>query len=396
VFRTASVGLRTHWRAEPRGARWPSGWAAAAAAALLLALPALATVFGANALADILHPLVADALAPLVAAIDAHAPAPLRVVLTARSGDMGFGLLTMGPFLLVWALPTVLLYAVVLGAYKASGLIDRIEVALHPWMRPLGLGGRTVSRVMMGFGCNVPAVLSTRSCSSCSRETAVSAISFGAACSYQLPATLAVLGASGAVGGGGTWLPLLYLAFLLVTTVAYVRLTAPPAARSRANLLVLPQEPVLQWPSPAALYREASGTVRQFLTRALPIFALICVAASVLVQVGLADLGARALGPAMAAFNLPADAALPVLMAAIRKDGIFLFAPEGSLVAPMDAVQMLTAVYLAGVLFPCMVTAYTVARELSLSTTLRMLGRQAGFAALCAGLLAWGGAWLAR
>jgi Fe2+ transport system protein B len=45
-------------------------------------------------------------------------------------------------------------------------------------------------------GCNVPAVISTRGCSSCSRGTCISAIAFGSACSYQFGATLGVFSAA--------------------------------------------------------------------------------------------------------------------------------------------------------------------------------------------------------
>ncbi len=103
----------------------------------------------------------------------------------------------MGPFLFVWALPTMVIFALFMGAYKASGLVTRVTTALHPVMRRVGLTGRDLVRVVMGFGCNVPAVTSTRSCSDCTRCTTISAISFGSACSYQFPATLAVFAAVG-------------------------------------------------------------------------------------------------------------------------------------------------------------------------------------------------------
>jgi ferrous iron transport protein B len=78
----------------------------------------------------------------------------------------------------------------------------------------------------MGFGCNEPAVISTQACSSCSRGTCISAIAFGAACSYQLGATLGVFAAAGL-----PYLILPYLLFLSATTLVYVRLTAPREAR---------------------------------------------------------------------------------------------------------------------------------------------------------------------
>ena len=68
----------------------------------------------------------------------------------------------------------------------------------------------------MGFGCNVPAIVSTRSCSACTRPTTVGAIAFGSACSYQLGATLAVFAAA-----GRSDLVVPYLALLVVATLVY-------------------------------------------------------------------------------------------------------------------------------------------------------------------------------
>lgn len=158
---------------------------------LLLLVPAGAAVCFANTLAGELDPIVGAAFEPLVAAAKGF-PEPLAVLLT-----IDYGLLSMEPFLFVWAGPTMLFFAVILGVYKNTGIVTRITVALHPTMRRIGLSGRDLIRVVMGFGCNVPAVVNTRSCSDCTRCTTISAISFGSACSYQFPATLAVFAAVG-------------------------------------------------------------------------------------------------------------------------------------------------------------------------------------------------------
>lgn len=394
-FGKSTLTARAGWRIEPK-----SGWlehrvVGPLIAIALLFLPALATIYGANAAADLLHPLVASLFEPVIATVNATWPGWLRIVLTAQQGEFGYGLLNMGPFLLVWALPTVLMFALILGAYKASGLIERINVALHPWMRPFGLSGRDVVRVMMGFGCNVPAVISTRSCSSCSRGPAVSAIAFGSACSYQLPATLAVLSAVAiTTDSSATLLTWGFLSYLLITTLIYLRLTAGKQARSSLNVLMTPSRPFMQWPTLSSLWREASGTVKQFLFQAMPIFVAICLVASLLAHFGVLDLASRVLGPVMGLFDLPPQAALPVVLASVRKDGIFLLAADDGLSFPMTAAQALTAVYLAGVLLPCLVTAMTIGRETGWMKTFRLLTRQAGFAMLFAFILAWGGSWL--
>ena len=395
TFQRESLTTRAGWRIEPTPGWLEHRIAGPLLAALLLFLPLSATIYGANAVADLLHSVVAGWFEPIIAAVNATWPSWLRIVLTAQHGEFGYGLLNMGPFLLVWALPTVLLFALILGAYKASGLIERINVALHRLVRPFGLSGRDVVRVMMGFGCNVPAVIGTRSCSACSRGSAVSAIAFGSACSYQLPATLAVLSAAAAATGRSaallTWL---FMAYLLVTTLVYVRLTSGAQARSPLNVLMTPSRPFMQFPTASALWREARGTVRQFLLLAMPVFIAICIVASLAAHIGALEVAARFLGPAMGLFDLPAHAALPVVLASVRKDGILLLTANAGPSFAMTAAQALTAVYLAGVLLPCLVTAMTIGRETGWKATSKLLARQAGFATLFSLILAWGGRWL--
>jgi hypothetical protein len=57
--------------------------------------------------------------------------------------------------------------------------------------------------------------------------------------------------------------------------------------------------------------------------------------------------------PLKALFQLPAEAALPVVLASVRKDGILLFS-EPDLVEALTPHQVLTGVCLAGVPLPCL------------------------------------------
>ena len=100
----------------------------------------------------------------------------------------------------------------------------------------------------------------------------------------------------------------------------------------------------------------------------------------------------------MAVFNLPPEAALAVVLGSVRKDGIAVGILNGdwdSLKAPLDTpFQILTVVYLAGVLFPCLVTVFAVAKEIRFGFVLRMIGRQVCFAVLFSLCIAWFGALL--
>jgi len=349
------------------------------AAALLLLAPALLAVWLANGLADRVDPLVKAWLAPAVELLSAT-PLLAREILVGR-----YGLLTMGPLLFVWAVPTVVLYALLLGAWKASGLIDAIAVAVQPFTRRVGLNGRDVARIIMGFGCNVPAVISTRACSACSRLTCIQAIGFGSACSYQFGATLGVLSKA-----GRPELVVPYLGALTLATIVYTRLVSTREARDAANRMVVARRTFLAWPRPRDVWREARGMLVEFFRKAVPIFLTITVIASVIDAAGMIDHLAGVLGVAMAGFRLPADTALPIVLSAIRKDGILLLA-DSNILAGLSASQLLTALFLAGVLTPCLVTLVSIAREVSVAFAGKLLARQATAAVVASTALAWAG-----
>ncbi|ACB54193.1 putative ferrous iron transport protein [Crocosphaera subtropica ATCC 51142] len=345
----------------------------------LLLIPAIIAVWGANSFATLVDPVMQAAVASLIEPLS-QLPIGLKEILIGQ-----YGLVTMGPLLFIWAMPTVVLYALFLGAYKASGLVERITITLDPLLRPFGLSGRDLVRVIMGFGCNVPAVISTRGCSSCSRGTCISAIAFGSACSYQFGATLGVFSAASL-----TYLVIPYLLYLTITTLIYARIISSPTAKSTQNSLVIEGRAFLEFPRWSVIWREAKSTIQQFLFNAIPIFLMITIIASVLNWLGVIATLANIINPLMGWFNLPPEASLPIVLASIRKDGLLLFA-EPETLAMLTPLQVLTGVYLAGVLLPCLVTLLTIMQEKSSRFALLLLGKQAIAAMFFSLLLAWGG-----
>ncbi len=346
---------------------------------LLIFLPAAVAVWMANSFAGIIETPIKNIFQPIVE-LSQNLPTFLSHILV---GNYGF--LTMFPLMFVWAFPTVLLYAIFLGFYKASGLLERITTALHPVIRHFGIDGRDLVRIVMGFGCNVPAVVQTRSCSSCSRGTCVSAIAFGSACSYQFAATIGVFAAA-----NKPFLVLPYLAYLLITTLIYARIIADKSALSNRNLLVIDGRIFLQMPQLKDVWREAFSTIKSFLRQAVPIFFAITIIASVLDFFGVVNWVVALLSPAMSIFNLPLESALPIIFSTIRKDGILLFA-EPNLVNQLSSIQLLTATFFAVVALPCLVTTWTIRKELGTLFTLKMLGKQFGFATICTLVLVFAG-----
>jgi len=74
-----------------------------------------------------------------------------------------FGLLTTGlyvPFAMV--LPYIISFYLVLGLLEDVGYLPRLAVLMDTLMHRLGLHGYSIIPTLLGFGCNVPAILATR------------------------------------------------------------------------------------------------------------------------------------------------------------------------------------------------------------------------------------------
>jgi ferrous iron transport protein B len=173
--------------------------------------------------------------------------------------------------------------------------------------------------------------------------------------------------------GGGRATPQAYLALLAAGT----GVASGPAGRA-LPLLGAPaptRAPQPSWRDAARAARmEVRATTGEFLRKALPVFAVLVTVAAALDHLGVPAALAGVLGGAMGLVGLPAEAAVPVLLSAIRKDGVLLLEAGAEALA---GAQLVVAVFLAGSLTPCLLTAGTIARERGVRVAARLLSRQA-------------------
>ncbi len=59
-------------------------------------------------------------------------------------------------------LPVIALFFLAMGGVEDSGYLSRAAYLMDAFMERLGLDGRSFVLSLMGFGCNVPAILGTR------------------------------------------------------------------------------------------------------------------------------------------------------------------------------------------------------------------------------------------
>jgi ferrous iron transport protein B len=339
-------------------------WLAALTMLLMFAGP----VAAAYLLSSWLQP-IADALliAPLTALFAPLATsAPFAHYLLVGS----YGLITLGWYSFLWAFPVVLLIGLSVAITEETGLKDRITAALDPWMRAVGLNGRDLIPVLTGFGCNVVAVFQSRACGACTRKACISAIAFGSACSYQIGASLSLFGAAGVPQLFAPYVLMLCIVGAIHTRIWHKRV--PDGAVSP-----LGERAFLQMPTVRGLWWRVRGVTAQFIKQAMPIFLLICAAATALQYIGVMDWLAAALAPAMTVFGLPGYAAPAVIVSMVRKDGLLILNQgDGALLRTLSTGQLLTLVWLASTLTACMVTLWTIRKELGWRFAVTVASRQ--------------------
>lgn len=336
-------------------------WLAVASMVLLFAAP----VYLAYGFASWVQPFVDSAV---IAPLKAYAETWPNLFKTLLTG--GYGVITLGWYSFLWAFPVVLLMGLSTAFVEETGLKDRITAALDPWLRPIGLGGRDLVPVLSGFGCNVVAVFHSRACSRCTRNACLSMIGFASACSYQIGASLSIFSAA---GRPGLFLP--YLAALFVVGAVHTRLWH--GSLRDEGRPVLDERSFLQKASMRAVGWRVRASVGQFLKQAMPIFLLLCVVAALLEHLGFIAWIAAQVGPVIGLLNLPGEAAVGIVFSILRKDGLLTLNHDGgSLIAELSGGQIFLFVWLGSTFSACLVTLWTVRRELGWGAALALAGRQ--------------------
>lgn len=131
-----------------------------------------------------------------------------------------YGVLSLGTYSLVWALPVVILISLSTAIIDQTGLKSWMIWAIEPSMLWIGLQGNDIVPLLEGFGCNAAAISqAAHQCHTCTKTQCMSLISFGSSCSYQIGATLSIFSVA-----GKSWLFMPYLILVLLGGILHNRI----------------------------------------------------------------------------------------------------------------------------------------------------------------------------
>lgn len=278
-----------------------------------------------------------------------------------------YGVITLGvTYAVALILPLVTFYFLTFAILEDSGYLPRLAMLVDRLFKTLGLNGRAVIPIVLGFGCDTMATIVTRILET-RRERVIATVLLALAipCSAQLAVIMSLLAqrpeATHLLGlsmptGLVVWGFVLALVFLVAGFLA-ARLTPGKAAPFFLEL------PPMRWPSPANVVAKTLSRLHWYFLEVFPLF----IWASVMIWVGqitgLFGLLVRGLEPLVRLVGLPNEAATAFLFGFFRRDygaaGLMKVSGEGGL----NGTQLVVACVTLTLFLPCIAQFMVMRKE---------------------------------
>ncbi|KXB06766.1 iron transporter FeoB [candidate division MSBL1 archaeon SCGC-AAA382A20] len=289
------------------------------------------------------------------------------------------GLLTTGifvPFAMV--LPYIIGFYFMLTLLEDTGYLPRLGTLMDNFFHRLGMHGYGIVPVFLGLGCNVPGALSIRIFET-RKQRFISAtlMCISVPCMAQTAMIFGVIG-----GHGITPLLIVFISLAMIYTVFGLILNKFVEGMSPEIFLEIPP---YRRPSGRTVIKKVWTRVRWFLGEALPWLFLGIVFINLLYSFGLLTKLGKLAAPLMEGwFGLPGEASLALLIGFLRKDlavGMLLGVPE------ISVMQLVIAVIVLTIYFPCVATFAVLAKELGWKDMIKSTFIMVGVAFLVGGVL---------
>ncbi|WP_415427102.1 nucleoside recognition domain-containing protein [Staphylococcus borealis] len=295
-----------------------------------------------------------------------------------------YGVISLGTYSFVWALPVVIMIGVSNALIDQSNLKSYIVWSIEPTMVRIGINGSDIIPLLEGFGCNAAAVTQAgHQCNSCTKIQCMSIISFGSSCSYQIGATLSIFNSA-----NQSWLFIPYLIMVFVGGIIHGRIWG-----NKDNLLNNSSYPIpninrVKTPNLVKLLKNVWDNIKMFVVQALPIFVGICIIVSVLSLTPILQLTSKIFEPILMLLDIPTELSPGILFSMIRKDGMLLFnMNNGQLVQNLAVWKLLLLIFFSSTFTACSVTITIIMRQLGWLEGIKIIIKQMTTSLCCIILL---------
>lgn len=276
-----------------------------------------------------------------------------------------FGILTMVPiYLFGLLLPLVIGFYLFMSLLEDSGLLPRIAVLVDRVLNFIGLNGRAVIPLILGFGCVTMAIMTTRILGSRrERFIATMLLSVAIPCSAQLGV---IMGIAATLSPTMTlwYVATIFLVFVLLGTL--LNLISP--GQSTELLIDIPP---IRMPQPMNILKKTATKSKLFLYEAGPLFLLGAIIITVLQYTNMLTAISDWFAPiTVNMLQLPKEATNTFIMGIIRRDfgaaGLNTMVSQGLL----TSAQVVVSLIVITLFVPCIASIMVIFKERKISDAL--------------------------
>ena len=162
-------------------------------------------------------------------------------------------------------LPQILILYFFISFMEDSGYMSRAAFIMDKLMHKMGLHGKSFIPLVMGFGCNVPAIMATRTIESRRSRLVTMLILPFMSCSARLPIYIMIT---------GTFFSLAWRSWVMIALYAIGIMTAVVVSKLFSSFLVKGEDtpfvmelPPYRWPTPKAIVRHTWEKGKEYLKK---------------------------------------------------------------------------------------------------------------------------------
>jgi len=271
--------------------------------------------------------------------------------------------------MLALVVPYILVFYVMLSILEDTGYLVRVVSLLDGLMHKFGLHGRAVIPMVVGFGCNVPAIMATKAMGSKREQLILAAlITIAIPCSAQ---TAIIIGSVGKFAGA-QWALLIYM--ILLSTLVALGIALHKIIKFEPTGLIC-EVPDLRMPSARQTAVKTYIRIKEFLLIAFPLLLVGSIVLETLLAMGvLLDLLEPARPFMENILGLPAIAAVALVFGILRKEMALqmLIVLEGTsdLSEILEPGQMFRFALVMAVFMPCLAAFAVMIKQFGIRSAL--------------------------
>jgi ferrous iron transport protein B len=265
-----------------------------------------------------------------------------------------FGVLTMAPiYLFGLLLPLVIGFYLALSVMEDSGYLPRLATLVDRLLTGLGLNGRAVIPVILGFGCVTMATITTRLLGS-KRERLIATVLLG----VTIPCSAQIGVIAGLIAPLGFTYLVIYTVTILVVFILLGTVLNKLLPGESTHLLI--DLPPLRLPRLKNVFSKTYTKSLGFMKEAAPLFVLAAVLITVMEFTGMLTAMQNALAPLTVGWlRLPKEATTAFIMGIMRRD----FGAAGLYGMTLTPQQTMVGLVTITLFVPCIASIMIMVKE---------------------------------